>query len=311
MAGSEISEVRVLYGLALCLLLFSCRDEPSRSSPSLPEVTIRRTESLRLRSASVGQDYEIQVSLPDPLENGRKYPTVYVLDGNWIFGTVAETSRLLSSGGEIPPVIVVGIAYPASGASVRALRARDDTPTSDPDFIRRLRERVPDLPETATTGGASAFLRFFEDELIPFVEARFPADPGDRTLLGHSFGGLFTLYALFQHPETFHRYVAGSPSLWWGQGLVFHDEAQFAEGRLDLPVKLFLSVGALEEDPAIPRSVEAAMVSNLRRLATILQRRSYNGLDMKVVFLEDETHLSAIPATISRGLRSVFSTESR
>jgi predicted alpha/beta superfamily hydrolase len=310
MARRAFSKARFTCGLTLCLLALRC-NEPSHSSssPSLspPEVTIRRTETRRLRSAIVGQDYEIQVSLPSPLESGKKYPTVYVLDGNWIFGTVTETSRLLASGGEIPPVLVVGIGYAdASAASVRALRARDDTPTPDPDFVRSLRERVPDLPENATTGGAPAFLRFLKEELIPFVEAQYPADPQDRTLLGHSFGGLFTLYTLFERPETFHRYIAGSPSLWWGRGTIFEDEAALAESRTDLPVKLFLSAGALEESPDNPRSAEAAMVSNLRRLEAVMKSRSYAGLDLTTVFLPDETHLSAIPATISRGLRAVF-----
>ncbi len=48
------------------------------------------------------------------------------------------------------------------------------------------------------------------------------------------------------------------------------------------------------------------MVSNLRRLETVMKSRSYAGLDLTTVLLQDETHLSAIPATISRGLRTVF-----
>ena len=38
-------------------------------------------------------------------------------------------------------------------------------------------------------------------------------DPSRRTLWGHSFGGLFTLYALLARPGSFARYAAISPSI--------------------------------------------------------------------------------------------------
>ena len=48
------------------------------------------------------------------------------------------------------------------------------------------------------------------------------------------------------------------------------------------------------------------MVSNLRDLDATLRSRSYDGLTLTTHLFEGETHLSVVPATISRGLRVVF-----
>jgi len=73
-------------------------------------------------------------------------------------------------------------------------RSRDLTPThslllpdgTTQDFLK-------------TTGGAEAFTTFLEKELIPYVESHYPTAP-HRMLVGHSFGGLFTINALINHP---------------------------------------------------------------------------------------------------------------
>ena len=44
---------------------------------------------------------------------------------------------------------------------------------------------------------------------MPFVEAKYPADPARRGLMGNSLGGLFALYAMFSEPELFAGYVGG------------------------------------------------------------------------------------------------------
>ena len=49
------------------------------------------------------------------------------------------------------------------------------------------------------------------------------------------------------------------------------------------------------------------MVTNVKSLSETLKKRNYEGLTLNTVILEDETHCSAIAATLNRGLRSVFS----
>ncbi len=64
-----------------------------------------------------------------------------------------------------------------------------------------------------------------------------------------------------------------------------------------------MSAGALE---AIYEPEFAAMVGNVEKLNHILTLRAYKGLELTCHIFENETHLSVIPATMSRGLRSVF-----
>jgi len=145
-----------------------------------------------------------------------------------------------------------------------------------------------------TPPGAERYLKFIQESVIPYVEDNYRADPADRTLMGHSFGGLFTVYALFHAPETFNRYIASSPSLSWSRQVAFKYEEEFAKTHSDLPVKLFLSVGGSEYD-ALPSEFYAQ-----------LEGRGYDGLEMTYFEMEGETHFSVLPGAYSRGLRTVF-----
>jgi hypothetical protein len=65
-----------------------------------------------------------------------------------------------------------------------------------------------------------------------------------------------------------------------------------------------MSVGSLEEHA--DESDWPAMVTNMRMLAKTMQDRGYEGLELKSHIFDDETHLSVVPAAISKGLRAVF-----
>jgi len=102
------------------------------------------------------------------------------------------------------------------------------------------------------------------------------------------------------------RYIIGSPSIYWDDAVTFEYEARYAARYTDLSATVFLSGGALE---AIFEPEFAAMVANVIKLREILIARDYPGLKLTTHIFEDETHLSVIPATMSRGLRAVFADE--
>jgi len=83
-------------------------------------------------------------------------------------------------------------------------------------------------------------------------------------------------------------------------------EEEYAAAHTDLPAEVFMSVGLLEEDPEIPESATAAMVTNVREMADRLTSRNYPGLSLTTHFFEGETHLSVIPLNLSWGLRTLY-----
>jgi predicted alpha/beta superfamily hydrolase len=120
--------------------------------------------------------------------------------------------------------------------------------------------------------------------------------------VGHSLGGLFALYTLFHFPDTFDRYVALSPSLWWDNGVIFEYESAFANRHSELLARLFLAVGEREDE----EGPELRMISNLVKFHKRLQERAYAGLEMDMIIMAGETHQSVVAGATSRGLRSIF-----
>lgn len=274
---------------------------------SSQQATIPGTEIHFVSSDTIGDQFKISIALPkDYADTSRKYPAVYLLDANIFFGLVTETARLLQFGQEIPDCIIVGIGYPDDTQHL-GLRCRDLTPSRDDEGNRAwLAERSEGqaVPiKFRGSGGAERFLSFLRQELMPTLESQYRIDPDDRVLAGDSLGGLFALYTLFHQPTTFKRYIVGSPSLYYGEAITFDYEATYATTHTDLPATVFLSAGALE---AISEPAFAAMLSNVAKLTEILTSREYPGLKLISHIFDGETHLSVIPATMSRGLKTVF-----
>jgi hypothetical protein len=196
----------------------------------------------------------------------------------------------------VPNLIVAGIDYPTTVRDQPklwwSLRNRDLTPTQNPDDARALGM------EGTFGGNAEKFLRFMRDELMPHVNSNYRTDSEDSTIVGHSCGGLFALYVLFHQPETFKRYVALSPALWWDKKVTFEYEREYASKHIEIPAKLFLSVGSVEP---------ASTVSDLKELVEILAQRKHKGLEWESHIFEDEGHMSVIGTAICRGISSVFS----
>lgn len=269
-------------------------------------VTLPGTASYRLAARHIDQTFQIDVAAPS--KSDAKLPVIYVLDGGMSFAMVTQIVGLLRREGAakpLPPAIVVGIGYPAeTGERSQALRLRDLTPTPDARYVEMARKAPGPiaLPPDIETGGGPAFLAFIQEDVKPFIGARYPVDTSDQTLVGMSLGGLFTLSALFHAPEKFRRYVALSPSLWWDSGVMLKMEEAYAERAKDIPVDLYLSIGGLEE----LMDIRGRMVSNVYRLESMLRHRKYPGLTLSMDVFPEETHMSVFPASVTRGLRSVF-----
>lgn len=258
------------------------------------KVTLLMTEEHIITSSIIKDEFKISISLPKNYSNGSKrYPVVYLLDSNIFFGLFTDTVRILQYGQEIPELIVVGIGYP-EGKDHLYLRNRDFGPTPY------------NLPEIA--GGADNFLEFINKELKPYIKSLYPIDENDSTLAGDSMSGLFALYTLFHQPESFKRYIIGSPSMYWDDSITFSYEESYYKTNLTLNASVFMSAGALE---AIYEPAFAKMVDNVVELSKILIERNYLDFKLTKHIFENETHFSVIPAMFSRGLREVFCSKTK
>jgi predicted alpha/beta superfamily hydrolase len=275
-------------GCLTCLWSFAgfpLRQEIRKENASYPQVEIKDTEMRTLQSKFVGQEYKIDIFFPkDYKKEDKRYPAVYVLDAEYNFGCVAYIARRLIKNGDIPEILLVGIAYDTDYEDFYAKRFRDSTPES------RIHGR--------NSGGVEKFSQFVEQELIPFVDQNYRTIPGDRTIVGHSITGFYCCYALFRHPDLFNRYISISPSLWFSNDVIFEYEEAFASNRKDMKSAVYLSVG--EEESQRMRD------GSLRLHDTLLTRR-YPHLKFHFSLVEGENHRSLFPFAFSRGLRFVFS----
>jgi len=272
--------------LSACVPQTSAAPTPEPQSLALARVSMPDTEVRQLKSSATGRSYDIYVRLPAGYapDQNRDYPVLYVLDGQWDFKLLDSIYGGLEYDGFVPEMLIIGIAYSGESPDFDSLRAMDYTPVQD-TFI-------------PGSGDAPRFLAFIKEELIPLIESNYRVNSSRRILMGSSFGGTFTLYAMFSEPELFSGYVAASPAVVYGNRFAFKQEAEYASSHPDLPVRLFLSVGELEE---LARPVQEFM--------QVLSERGYPGLEMETRTIEGERHAGNKPEAFNRGLRFIFQGE--
>ena len=272
--------------------------------PKYQEVTIPNTELRTIRSQNVGQEFNIYIQMPSNYfaDSTTIYPVLYVTDANRSFPMVANISSVLAfPKANLPEIIVVGIGYPIKDMfEWAAWRTRDLTPTHDTstdNHWNTLLAKMSHRKFEVRSGGASKFLEFIIHELIPFMESNYRASHSDRGLAGYSYGGLFALYALFTHPETFGRFFAGSPSVEYHHEIIFERAHDFAAVGKKLEAKVFLSVGSLED---------SSTIAGVRKMSDVLQSQTGPGVQVSLQIFDGEDHRSCMATAIMRAFRVLY-----
>ncbi len=179
-----------------------------------------------LYSNTLKEQRKIWIDLPQNYNENSSYPVVYIIDGEMHLPTVSVLQNYYS-GGFFPEMILVGI-------SNQQNRTRDLT-------ISKITNRQGGA-FAQETGGADKFTEFIEKELIPYIEKKYPTTTY-RTLIGHSFGGLFAINTLVHYPHLFTNYLAIDPSLDWdNQKLLKEAEEVLKNNNLNNKA-LFISLG--------------------------------------------------------------------
>ena len=186
--------------------------ERIRSATSIPLSEPKGTLRFTVANAIRATPYLVQVWVPPGQAPSTGWPVLYVMDGKVVFDVLARQSAL----NELASV-VVGISYASPGVQDARARAYDYTP---PSVGAAAPIGLPHNPAGSNPfpgGGAEIFLTLLLNYIEPLVARRVSIDPAQRMLYGHSYGGLFVLYAYLRQPRAFAYSFAASPSLWWNR----------------------------------------------------------------------------------------------
>lgn len=131
------------------------------------------------------QSRNLRVFLPPGYNEVLSYPIVYCQDGEdfFNFGRIATTATRLILDEGLEPFIIVGV---------------------DVDKSLRTAEYTPDGDRHAN------YIRFFAEELIPFIEERYSVrrESAHRLLAGDSLGGSVSLHLALAYPHLFTRVMS-------------------------------------------------------------------------------------------------------
>jgi predicted alpha/beta superfamily hydrolase len=141
----------------------------------------------------------------------RRYPVLYMNDGQNLFfkqrsgynkvWAANEAALQLITSGSVAPFLIVGVDHPGKER-----------------YQRYFPEKVASEPLRAGIASFSGplqgdlYLSFLADELKPLIDRSYRTRPEPRftAIAGSSMGGLISLYALAERPDTFGRAAAVS-----------------------------------------------------------------------------------------------------
>jgi enterochelin esterase-like enzyme len=181
-----------------------------------PLVHVGKLDLLHFKSRALAAERTVRVWLPPEFTRRARYSVLYLNDGQNLFGDgdpdsggggwhVDETAARLIDDRAIEPLIVVGIDHGGDAA-----RSVDYLPVPDPF------SEAPEPP------GADRYLTFVIDELIPFINRKYPTrrGPEHTGFGGSSYGAASAFYAVMSHPDVFGRVLLESPSVGVGNGVL-------------------------------------------------------------------------------------------
>ena len=269
----SITRSQLLSSLILVLLFVTLNLAQESTQP------IVIGQRVVIHSDILDEERTIWIHTPTEYNNsGIKYPVVYVLDGPAHFHHTTGIIDFLSRLNRMPQMILVAIA--------NTDRTRDLTPPTETDTANTF----------PTSGGADNFLHFIREELAPYVDENYRTE-SFKLLIGHSFGGLFTIHALLTKPDFFTGYISISPSLWWNNRATLRAMNSLLENRISFDRFLYVTLG----------NEGGNMLSSAQEFEQLLQSKSPPDFDWTFNLMEEETHGSIPHRTIYLALEKLYS----
>ncbi|MEM8583808.1 MAG: alpha/beta hydrolase-fold protein [Bacteroidota bacterium] len=237
-------------------------------------------ETYEISSTILGEDRQLMVALPTDYEERMEeaFPVLYLLDAETNFHHTTACVAFLARNRRIPQMIVVGL------VNSEGNRTRDLTPSTE------------DANPRPGAGGADNTFRFMQEELFPWVENRFRTLEY-RTLVGHSFGGLFAIHGFIHHTSLFNSYLAISPSLWWdSQKMIKSQIEPFLTSNSDLRGHLYMTMA----------DEGGQMAGGGWKLAAMLEENAGPNFLWDYEIMEEENHGTIPYRSTRQGLEFIF-----
>ncbi len=289
--------------LFLLLSIVSCTKQEQQKVIERDNQTLKKGIEVglidSLYSKILDQERKLVIYLPESAKSSKRrrnqYPVVYLLDGDYNFVSFVGMLKRYSEMNDtkiLPEMIVVGIESIDSNS-----RMMDFSPTPEGN------------PEQF--GGGDKFLEFIKTELFPYVEQNYFGSK-NRTIIGHSFGGLAVMNALTNHPEMFNNYLLIDGSLYFDNNLFLSNPKYKIEGKELKYKNLYVAIANTATYQTDLESIKKDTIRANRyvrhSLKLVEQINSSNtNLNMKWKYYENDTHGSTAFLGEVDGLRFFYS----
>ena len=191
----------ILFILVLCLSCVMGQSLPIVSSGKIIRLELFKSEYIDSRN--------VDIWLPDNYSENKKYPVIYMHDGQMLFDSsntwnhqewqVDEVLGELIARKEIRECIVVGIWNNNEYRYSEYFPQKVIENISEDERKIILKEQLMSKPQ------ADKYLLFLTKELKPYIDNNFStlSERSSTFIIGSSMGGLISLYALCEYPEVF------------------------------------------------------------------------------------------------------------
>jgi predicted alpha/beta superfamily hydrolase len=231
-------------------------------------------------STGNGRRYHIFVRLPDGYDakSPKRYPIVYLLDGDSLFPLLAPTHLFLTYDEKLPEAILVGISYGGFDPSINKRKIDFSAPAAD---------------AAPSEDGAPLFLAFLKKDLIPTVESRYITDSSKRVLLGQSRAGYFVLWSALEDPDLFWGRIASNPSFTPGRARFFANASPHMQQNL----MVIVASGAREAEKR---------KRNVLEWIQDWSKRPDKPWQVRLIHINDGTHAAFIGETYRQAMLWLF-----
>lgn len=233
-------------------------------------------------SKTVGDSFEIYVSLPPTYNLNENYSVVYYCDANLKSGRNLRELISTNQYNNLQNSIFVGIGHIGN---YHILRRRD--------FILPTINGYDTVGRDKNYGQTEKFYSYLKNELVPSINSKFKTNVDSNSILGHSLGGLFAFFCLFKADNLFSKYFALSPALWINKYSIYKFnsiQSSFTQRKY-----LYFASGSAETVNKILNGTNEAK--------QFLDKKQYGNLYYDYDIWKGKTHNSEVPLSLEKILK--------